>query len=115
MHEITERCEAKLRKEYGGEVVCHTDPLMEKTPEIQSVEDQFRAQLQSMPEFLSYHDFRVIAHSDKRIILVADLNAADAVPEEDFERLSKALEQRVCHTIPNVAYCSFYVTPKYAY
>jgi len=115
MHEITERCEALLRKEYGGEVVCHTDPLMEKSPEIQAVEDSFRSQVQDMPEILSYHDFRVIAHSDKRIIIVADLNAADAVPEKDFERLSKELERRVCRAIPNVAYCSFYVTPKYAY
>ncbi len=115
MHEITEHCEAMLRKEYGGEVVCHTDPLMDQSPEIQAVEDKFRAQVQGMPEFLSYHDFRVIAHSEQRIIIVADLNAADAVPEADFERLSKELEQRVCRAIPNVAYCSFYVTPKYAY
>ncbi len=115
MHEITERCEALLRKEYGGEVVCHTDPLLDNSPETQAVEDAFRAQVQGMPEFLSYHDFRVIAHSDKRIIVVADINAADAVPESDFERLSKELEQRVCKAIPNVAYCSFYVTPKYAY
>jgi divalent metal cation (Fe/Co/Zn/Cd) transporter len=115
MHEITERCEALLRKEYGGEVVCHTDPLMDQTPEIQAVEDTFRAQVQSMPEILSYHDFRVIAHSGQKIIIVADLNAADAVPEEDFERLGKELEQRMFKAVPNVAYCSFYVTPKYAY
>ncbi len=115
MHEITERCEALLRKEYGGEVVCHTDPLLEKSPEVKAVEEKFRAQVQGMPEFLSYHDFRVIAHSEKRIIIVADVDSADDVPESDFERLSKELEQRVCRAIPNVAYCSFYVTPKYAY
>jgi hypothetical protein len=56
-----------------------------------------------MPEFLSYHDFRVIAHSEKRIIIVADVDSADDVPESDFERLSKELEQRVCRAIPNVA------------
>jgi divalent metal cation (Fe/Co/Zn/Cd) transporter len=115
MHEITEHCEALLRKEYGGEVVCHTDPLLEKSPEVKAVEEKFQAQVQGMPEFLSYHDFRVIAHSTKRIIIAADLNAAAAVPEADFERFSKELEQRVCRAIPNVAYCSFYVTPKYAY
>ena len=115
MHEITERCEALLRKEYGGEVVCHTDPLLEKSPEVKAVEEKFRAQVRGMPEFISYHDFRVIAHSEKRIIIVADVDSADDVPESDFERLSKELEQRVCKAIPNVAYCSFYVTPKYAY
>ncbi len=115
MHEITEHCEALLRKEYGGEVVCHTDPLLEKSPEVKAVEEKFQAQVQGMPEFLSYHDFRVVAHSEKRIIILADLDSADDVPESDFERLSKELEQRVCRAIPNVAYCSFYVTPKYAY
>jgi cation diffusion facilitator family transporter len=115
MHEIAELCEALLRKEYGGAVVCHTDPLMEKTPEIQAVEDKLRAQVQGMPEFLSYHDFRVIAHSEKRIIIVADLNAADDVPESRYDELSKDLEQRVLKVIPNVAYCSFSVAPKYAY
>jgi divalent metal cation (Fe/Co/Zn/Cd) transporter len=79
------------------------------------VEEKFQAQVQGMPEFLSYHDFRVVAHSTKRIIIAADLNAAAAVPEADFERLSKELEQRVCRAIPSVAYCSFYVAPKYAY
>lgn len=115
MHEIAERCEALLRKEFGGAVVCHTDPLIEQTPEIQAMEDVFRTQVQAMPEFLSYHDFRVIAHSDQRVIIVADLNAADDVPEDRYDGVSKELEQRVLGAIPNVAYCSFSVAPKYAY
>ena len=115
MHEVAERCEALLRKEYGGAVVCHTDPLLEQTPEIQAMEDTFRALVQGMPEFTSYHDFRVIAHSDRRVIIVADMNAADDVPEDRYDELSKELEQRVQKAIPNVAYCSFAVAPKYAY
>jgi len=115
MHETAERCEALLRKEYGGAVVCHTDPLLEKTPEIQAVEDRFREQVTAMPEIVSYHDFRVVAHSERRIIIIADLNAAEIISEEEFERLAAELEQRVIRSIPDVAYCSFYVTPKYAY
>ncbi len=84
MHEIAERCETLLRKEFGGAVVCHTDPLLEKTPEIEAMETVFRHLVQEIPEILSYHDFRVIAHSDQRIIVVADLNAADEVPESGF-------------------------------
>jgi cation diffusion facilitator family transporter len=41
MHEIAERCEGRLRTQFGGEAVCHTDPLMEKTPEIQAIEEMF--------------------------------------------------------------------------
>ncbi len=115
MHEIAERCEAILRKNFAGEVVCHTDPLMDKTPEIQAVEDRFREIVQDMPEVISYHDFRVVAHSKKRIILLADIDVLDEVPESDFEKVIKELEQRVLKAFSNVAYSSFYVTPKYAY
>jgi len=115
MHEIAERCEALLRKNFAGEVVCHTDPLMEKTPEIQAVEDDFRKLVQEMPGVISYHDFRVVAYSKKRIILIADIDVEEDVPESDFEKVTIELEQRAIEAIPNIAYCSFYVTPKYAY
>ena len=36
MHEITEICEHKLRKTFGGEAVCHMDPMMEMTAEIKA-------------------------------------------------------------------------------
>ena len=115
MHEIAERCEGRLRRIFGGEVVCHTDPLLEKTPEIQAVEDQFRKILADFPEIIDYHDFRVIAESRKRIIIAADIDVSEDVPESEFKGISKALESRVSKKIPNIAYCVFYVTPKFAY
>lgn len=115
MHEITERCEGRLKKMYGGEVVCHTDPLMEKTPEIQTIEDQFRKVLDSFSQIVSYHDFRVIAESKERRIIVADIDVKEEVPESEFGRIAKELNAEVMKTIPNLAYCSFYVTPKFAY
>ncbi len=115
MHEIAERCEGRLRKMFGGEVVCHTDPLLEKTPEIQAVEDQFREVLADFPEIIDYHDFRVIAESRKRIIIAVDIDVSEDVPESEFKGISKALESRVSKKIPNLAYCVFYVTPKFAY
>ena len=115
MHEIAERCEAKLRNTYGGEVVCHTDPLMEKNPEIQSIENQFRKIVEQFPRITGYHDFRVVAESSERIIILADIDAAEDVPEKDFEAIASDLESRLKHSIPNVAYCAFYVTPKFSY
>jgi divalent metal cation (Fe/Co/Zn/Cd) transporter len=115
MHEIAERCEDLLRKNFAGEVICHTDPLMEKTPEILAVEEKFRKVVQEIPGVISYHDFRVVAHSKQKIILVADVDVEDEVPESEFDRIAKELEQRVLEVIPNIAYCSFYITPKYAY
>jgi cation diffusion facilitator family transporter len=115
MHEIAERCEGRLRKMFGGEVVCHTDPLLEMTPEIQAVEDQFREVLAGFPQIIDYHDFRVIAESRKRIIIAADIDVSEDVPESGFKQISNALESRVSKKIPTVAYCVFYVTPKFAY
>jgi cation diffusion facilitator family transporter len=115
MHEITERCEARLRKTYGGEAVCHTDPLLEKTPEVQAVEAQFKKIVEQSPHVIGYHDFRVIAESPERIILLADIDVAEEVPEGEFEAVASDLESRVKATIPNIAYSQFYVTPKFSY
>jgi len=115
MHEIAERCEGKLRTAYGGEVVCHTDPLVAKTPEVQAIENQFRMLVERFPTINDYHDFRVIAESPERIIIAADIDAADNVPETEFETLVSDLKIQVKNTLPNVAYCVFYVTPRFSY
>ncbi len=115
MHEIAERCEGKLRKMFGGEVVCHTDPLLEKTPETQAVEAQFREIIAGFPQIVDYHDFRIIAESRKKIIIAADIDVSEDVPESEFRQISEVLESRISKEISNVAYCVFYVTPKFAY
>jgi cation diffusion facilitator family transporter len=115
MHEITERCERMLRSTYGGEVVCHTDPLLEKTPEIQALEDKFRDILKAIPKIVGYHDFRVIAESVGKNIIVADIDVQEDVPESDFNRINNDVSSRVHEKIPDIAYCVFYITPKYAY
>jgi cation diffusion facilitator family transporter len=115
MHEIAERCEKKLAHEFGGVAACHTDPLMTWSPEIQAVEDAFREVVQSFGPILGYHDFRVIGESPERIIIAADIDAAEEIPERRFDRIAGELESRVMERIPNVAYCSFSVTPKFAY
>ncbi len=115
MHEIAERCEDALGRVFGGIAVCHTDPLMERTPEIQALEDSFRMLLSQVDGVAAYHDFRVIAESPERIIIAADLDVDEAVDEPHHERIKKELEQKVMDTIPGVAYCSFYITPRFAY
>lgn len=115
MHEIAERCEAKLREKYGGEAVCHTDPLLEKTPEMQAVEAQFREIVEKSPRITGYHDFRVVAESPERIIIVADIDVAEEIPEAEFEAIASDLESQVKVAIANIAYCGFYVTPKFSY
>jgi cation diffusion facilitator family transporter len=115
MHEIAERCEAKLRETFGGEVICHTDPLLEHSPEVQAVEDRFKELLKGFSQITDYHDFRVIAESRQRIIIIADIDVSDDVPESEFKQISRDLEARVSEEIPNIAYCQFYITPKYAY
>lgn len=115
MHEITERCERKLRRTYGGEVVCHTDPLLEKTPEIQAIEDTFRDIVKDISPIVGYHDFRVIAESVGKKIIVADLDVQEDVPESDYNQINNDVSLRIHKELPDIAYCHFYITPKYAY
>ncbi len=115
MHEIAEVCEGRLRKTFGGESVCHTDPLVEKTPETEALEKKFARIASDFPGLKSYHRFRVISESPKRTIIAADINLDDRVPESDYADVAKNLERKVMEKIPNVAYCAFYITPKFAY
>lgn len=115
IHDITERCEAKLRVTFRGETIAHSDPLLESTPEIQAIEDRFKVILEEFPEVIGYHDFRVVAESKKLKIIVADIDAAEKVPESEFDSLAKRLNVKCVEKIPSIAYCSFYITPKYAY
>jgi len=115
MHEVAERCERRLAEAFGGVAVCHTDPLLERSPEVQAVEETFSGIVESFGPILGYHDFRVIGESAERIIVAADIDAAEEIPEREFDRIAEELEARVMERIPNVAYCTFYVTPKFAY
>ncbi len=115
IHEIAEKCEKKLRKEFGGEVVCHSDPLPERTPEIDAVEAQFRKVVAEDSRITGYHDFRVISESEKRIIIAADIDVDKEIPESKFAEIAADLDSRAQGVIANLAYCSFYVTPKFAY
>ncbi|UCE40982.1 MAG: cation transporter [Candidatus Aminicenantes bacterium] len=115
IHDITERCEAKLRVTFRGETIAHSDPLLELTPEIQAIEDRFKKVLEEFPEITGYHDFRVVAESKKMKIIVADIDTAEKLPESEFDRLAKKLNVKCIEKIPDIAYCSFYITPKYAY
>lgn len=115
MHEITELSERKLRETFGGEAVCHMDPMMEMSPEIQAIEDKFRQITKTLPQIISYHDFRVVAGTGGRIIIVADIDLDEDVPEDKFKLISKELEKQVKKEINHVIYCNFYITPKFAY
>ncbi|MBW2057718.1 MAG: cation transporter [Deltaproteobacteria bacterium] len=115
MHDIAERCEGTLRETFGGEVVCHTDPVLRKTEEILAVERKFAEAVAQDPRISDYHDFRVAAESPERIIIVADLDVVEEVPETEFGSIASALEARAKRSIENLAYCTFYVTPKFAY
>jgi len=115
IHDITERCEAKLRVTFRGETIAHSDPLLEPTPEIQAIQDGFQEVLEDFPEIIGYHDFRVVAESKKLKIIVADIDTAEKVPESAFDDLAKRLNVKCVEKTPGIAYCSFYITPKYAY
>ena len=102
----------KLADYYMGRDRLHRGEL---TPELRALEHRFREVVDDMAEVLSYHDFRLIASSPGRYILVADIDAAEEVPEQRFTEVIGELERRVLAVLPEVDYCTFYVTPKFAY
>ncbi len=115
MHEITELCEHKLRVTFGGEAVCHMDPMMGMSPVIQVIEYTFRQILKTFSQIVSYHDFRVVAGTKGRIIIVADIDLREDVTDDKFSQISKDLGLQVKKEIQNVLYCNFYITPKFSY
>ena len=115
IHELTEKCEEKLRRQFGGEVVCHSDPLQARTEEVIAIEKQFTLATAGDSRIKGFHDFRVISETENTILIVADIDAEYHVPESEFDDIAKSLEMRIIKMIPNLSYCSFYVTPKFAY
>jgi len=57
----------------------------------------------------------LMAESPKRIVIVADVDVKEDVPESEFEQIAKDLESTAREEIPNISYCQFYITPKFAY
>ncbi len=96
-------------------MVCHTDPLLDKSPEVKAIENQFKEIIDQSSQITGYHDFRVISESPDTVIIVADIDVAEDVSENEFDKVSSELESQVKAAIPNVAYSSFYITPKYSY
>lgn len=115
MHGAAERVERRLMKAFGGDAVCHADPLMERTPEIAALEERFARIVEEVEDISGFHGFRVVGTADEQIIIVADLNADLRVPEAKYNELAASLEERVKQQMKNVEYCTFYVTPKYAF
>ncbi|MFC1839621.1 cation diffusion facilitator family transporter [Thermodesulfobacteriota bacterium] len=115
IHEITERCEEILRRHFGGEVVCHSDPLQKRTDEVIEIENKFKTAIAEDNRIKGYHDFRTISETESTILVVADIDAEYNVPESEFDDIAEKLEKRAMKIIPNLSYCSFYVTPKFAY
>lgn len=115
MHEITEKCEGKLKRHFGGEVVCHSDPLQKRTDEIIKIENKFRTALEEDSRIKGYHDFRIVSDTENTIIIVADIDAEYNIPESQFDDIAEKLEKRAMEKVPNLSYCSFYITPIFAY
>jgi cation diffusion facilitator family transporter len=115
IHQVVEQCEARLRREFGGEVVGHADPLAERTEEVSEMERRFAGLAESLPWVESFHGFRLVKHSEERFILVADVNLADQVPESQFPARQKELEQKAADISDRIAYATLSITPKFSY
>jgi cation diffusion facilitator family transporter len=115
MHGIAERLEEALRREIGGDVVVHSDPLMEMTPEVARVEERLREVLAAFPRVKAYHDFRVVAHSEGQIIIIADLATERGMGQEERTRLEAEVRQKVREAFPELAYSVISLSSRFSY
>ena len=115
IHEVAETCEARLRETFGGEVVGHADPLVEKAEAVREMERRFADLVKGLEWVESFHGFRLVFYSDDLYILVADVNLADQVPEREFSAKQRELEKLAAAISPQLAYASLSVTPKFSY
>lgn len=114
-HGIAERLEGALRRGLGGDVVVHTDPLMERTPAVDALEARFRDLVAQVPEITGYTDFRVVAHSPGRIILVADIEAGRELSDADRDAALARLRGLASAAFPELAYPVFNLTQRFSY
>jgi divalent metal cation (Fe/Co/Zn/Cd) transporter len=57
----------------------------------------------------------VIAESSEKVIIAADIDVTEDVPEDDFKSIRREVAERILREIPNIAYSTLYITPKYSY
>ena len=88
---------------------------MEMTPEIEAIEEEFKQVLKAFPQIVSYHDFRVVAGTQGKNIIIADIDLAEDVHGDESDRIPKDLEVQVKKEIEDVLYCHLYITPKFSY
>jgi cation diffusion facilitator family transporter len=115
IHQVVEQCETALRREFGGEVVGHADPLAEKTEAVREMERRFAELVEGLEWVESFHGFRLVSYSEDRYVLVADVNLAESVPESRFEARQKELEAKAAELSTKVAYATLSITPKFSY
>lgn len=115
IHGIAEDLEETLRRELGGDVIVHADPLMEMTPEVAAVEEKLKTIINGIPSIKAYHDFRVVAHSRDKIIIIADLEVDRELSDEERSSALTALRQKAEEEFPNLAYPVFNLTSRFSF
>ena len=53
--------------------------------QLKNESSQFQRIVKDIPRIVGYHDFRVIAESAEKVIIAADIDMAEDVPETDFK------------------------------
>lgn len=65
IHNIIDRAEREISKEFNMHLVIHMDPICIMNDDIKEVHDFIDSLIKSTDKFISFHDFRVIIGDDK--------------------------------------------------
>ncbi len=98
-----------------NDVVVHPDPLMDPSPETEAVEARFKAFLARFPAARAYHDFRIVAHSEGKTIIIADLDVDRSLPDPARESILEEVRKSAAKAFPELAYPVFSLTSRFSY
>lgn len=100
LHEIIDKAENEISKKLNITLIIHMDPVNMDDNEVLETKKEVIKILKDYPEVLSFHDFRIIGHNDKKSIIF-DLVVSHDVLKKDEPTLIKDIINKINNIHPN--------------
>jgi divalent metal cation (Fe/Co/Zn/Cd) transporter len=112
-HQISEQVDKTLTQQLGAYVTVHYDPVMERTPLYQDIEQKIKRFCDISPHCDSFHDLRIYGHQNQ-IKVILDLVASASLKENDNKVLVEECERFIKKSIPEIDKITIKVEPKFS-
>ncbi len=100
-HEIIDRAEAEISHKLNILLVIHMDPVNLNNEEINESKAKIMSILRTMPEIVSFHDFRIVGTNSYKNILF-DIVLSDQVAHSDEDSIRQILTNAIKTAYPEM-------------